>query len=172
MWVSRRPRTRGTDARRRQSNAADWKKYVNWDPYKYTRNLVDDGNGKFNLIVLCWGEGQARLVEGASARPPCPGASPHAADTPWWWGSAIHDHAGSHCLMKILDGTVQETRYAWPEMDASGAPRPLRQTQTTLFHRDEVAYVHGTSDGRTPRRSRLMWAGPTQTRLACIVWRM
>lgn len=29
---------------------------------RYTRNLVDEGNGKFNLIVLCWGEGQGRLV--------------------------------------------------------------------------------------------------------------
>ena len=31
--------------------------------FRYTRNLVDEGNGKFNLIVLCWGEGQGRLVQ-------------------------------------------------------------------------------------------------------------
>ena len=30
--------------------------------FRYTRNLVDEGNGKFNLIVLCWGEGQGRYV--------------------------------------------------------------------------------------------------------------
>ena len=29
---------------------------------RYTRNLVDEGNGKYNLIVLCWGEGQGRSV--------------------------------------------------------------------------------------------------------------
>lgn len=29
---------------------------------RYTRNLVDEGNGKFNVIVLCWGEGQGRLA--------------------------------------------------------------------------------------------------------------
>ena len=27
---------------------------------RYTRNLVDEGNGKFNVIILCWGEGQGR----------------------------------------------------------------------------------------------------------------
>lgn len=27
---------------------------------RYTRNLVDEGNGKFNLMILCWGEGHGR----------------------------------------------------------------------------------------------------------------
>ena len=36
---------------------------------RYTRNLVDEGNGKFNLMLLCWGEGHA---------------------------SAVHDHADAH----------------------------------------------------------------------------
>ena len=26
----------------------------------YTRNLVDDGNGRFNVMLLCWNMGQAR----------------------------------------------------------------------------------------------------------------
>ncbi|RUP51266.1 RmlC-like cupin domain-containing protein, partial [Jimgerdemannia flammicorona] len=57
-----------------KSNATDWHKYALFDRSRaYTRNLVDDGNGKFNLIVLAWTEGQ---------------------------GSPIHDHAGSHCIMK------------------------------------------------------------------------
>lgn len=41
---------------------------------RYTRNLVDEGNGRYNLIVLCWDSGQ---------------------------GSGIHDHADSHCFMKV-----------------------------------------------------------------------
>lgn len=49
--------------------------------FRYTRNLVDEGNGKFNLIILCWGEGH---------------------------GSAIHDHANSHCVMKVLQGEICE----------------------------------------------------------------
>uniref|UniRef100_A0A8C9G615 Cysteine dioxygenase n=1 Tax=Pavo cristatus TaxID=9049 RepID=A0A8C9G615_PAVCR len=27
---------------------------------RYTRNLVDNGNGKFNLMILCWGEGHGK----------------------------------------------------------------------------------------------------------------
>lgn len=55
---------------------------------RYTRNLVDAGNGKFNLMILCWGEGH---------------------------GSAIHDHADAHCFMKMLKGELCEVRYAWPD---------------------------------------------------------
>lgn len=54
---------------------------------RYTRNLVDAGNGKFNLMLICWGEGH---------------------------GSAIHDHADAHCFMKMLKGELSEIRYAWP----------------------------------------------------------
>merc|ERR1711963_567137 len=36
------------------TNRADWKKFAKFDPYKYTRNLVHEGNGKFNLMLLCW----------------------------------------------------------------------------------------------------------------------
>lgn len=28
--------------------------------------------------------------------------------------SAIHDHNNSHCLLKVLDGTVEESLYDWP----------------------------------------------------------
>ena len=30
---------------------------------RYTRNLVNEGNEKFNLIILCWSEGQGRYRE-------------------------------------------------------------------------------------------------------------
>ena len=45
------------------------------------------GNSKFNLILMCWPEGIA---------------------------SPIHDHADSHCFMRILDGEAKETRFFWP----------------------------------------------------------
>ncbi|KAF9919866.1 Cysteine dioxygenase, partial [Linnemannia zychae] len=38
------------------SNEEDWKKYAHFDNGRYTRNLVDDGNGKFNLMILAWPE--------------------------------------------------------------------------------------------------------------------
>jgi len=71
-----------------KSNPKEWQKFAKWDRYKYTRNLVDAGNGKFNLMILCWNEGQA---------------------------SQIHDHADSHCFMKMLQGELSEIRYEWPK---------------------------------------------------------
>ncbi|XP_055627699.1 cysteine dioxygenase type 1 [Toxorhynchites rutilus septentrionalis] len=71
-----------------QSNPAEWRRFAKFDRFRYTRNLVDAGNGKFNLLILCWNEGHA---------------------------SAIHDHADSHCFMKMLKGELTEIRYAWPK---------------------------------------------------------
>ncbi|XP_018322440.1 cysteine dioxygenase type 1 [Agrilus planipennis] len=71
-----------------KSNPTDWTKFAKFDRYRYTRNLIDVGNGKYNLMVLCWGEGH---------------------------GAGIHDHADSHCFMKTLHGSLQEVRYSWPE---------------------------------------------------------
>ena len=80
----------------------DWKKYATWEPFRclnhpycifiwlfrYTRNLVEEIEGKYSLILLCWPESNA---------------------------SAIHDHPNSDCIMKCLSGTVKETRFSWPE---------------------------------------------------------
>ncbi|NP_001083506.1 cysteine dioxygenase type 1 L homeolog [Xenopus laevis] len=71
-----------------ESNPREWMKFAKFDQYRYTRNLVDEGNGKFNLMILCWGEGH---------------------------GSSIHDHANSHCFLKILQGSLKETLYEWPK---------------------------------------------------------
>jgi cysteine dioxygenase len=65
---------------------SDWQEFAIWDPYRYTRNLLGESD-KFNLILLCWSEGNA---------------------------SSIHDHTDSECIMKCVQGNVKETRYAWP----------------------------------------------------------
>lgn len=70
-----------------KSNPREWKKFAKFDKHRYTRNLVDEGNGKFNLMILCWNEAQ---------------------------GSSIHSHANSHCFLKVLDGTVKEEMFYWP----------------------------------------------------------
>ncbi|KAF9401191.1 Cysteine dioxygenase [Podila epigama] len=80
-----------------KSNKADWEKYALFDTNRYTRNLVDDGNGKFNLMILAWPENV---------------------------GSAIHDHSGAHCIMKVLDGELKETLYEWPEKILTEADHP------------------------------------------------
>ncbi|XP_062511912.1 cysteine dioxygenase type 1-like [Corticium candelabrum] len=96
------------------SNADEWRSFTSFDKNKYTRQLVDSGNGKFNLLILCWSEGQ---------------------------GSCIHSHAGSHCFMKILQGSLKETRYEWPKEGESAKMTP---TESFDLKRDEVAYMSDT----------------------------
>ncbi|KAF3430236.1 hypothetical protein E2986_05480 [Frieseomelitta varia] len=83
----------------------------------YTRNLVDEGNGRFNLMVLCWGEGH---------------------------GSAIHDHANAHCVMKILQGELCETRYAWPKKrnDETKEPEELQELERNTIGLNEICYIN------------------------------
>ena len=71
-----------------KSNAQDWKEYALFDPSRYTRNLVDDGNGKYNLIIQCWGPGQE---------------------------SSIQDHNLGHCIFKVIHGEIRETVYEIPK---------------------------------------------------------
>lgn len=89
----------------------EWAPFVKFQPNKYTRNLVDAGNGKFNLMILCWAESQ---------------------------GSSIHNHTNSHCFMKCLQGTLIETRYAWPETEGA----PMHILANTEMKEGDVAYIN------------------------------
>ena len=82
--------------------------------FRYTRNLVDAGNGKFNLMVLCWNEAQ---------------------------GSSIHSHANAHCFMKILDGSVSEQMFEWPS--ESEDESEMRSIGVNTYVRNQVAYING-----------------------------
>jgi len=99
----------------------DWRKFEKIDKYRYTRNLVDEGNGRFNLMLLAWGEGM---------------------------GSSIHDHADSHCCMKILEGELKETMYDWPEekecLDQSeeSASEGMKKKSARILTQGKVAYIN------------------------------
>ena len=81
---------------------------------RYTRNLVDEGNGKFNLMALCWGEGQ---------------------------GSSIHDHTNSHCFVKVLDGQLMETMFSWPS--DSEDETAMQKLSSETYNKDQCAYICG-----------------------------
>lgn len=83
---------------------------------------MDEGNGKFNLMLLCWGEGHS---------------------------SAVHDHADAHCFMKMLDGQLKEVRFAWPDKAEDGSTviegDGLEVIGETVLKTDSVCYINGNS---------------------------
>lgn len=96
-----------------ESNPADWKKFAKFDQYRYTRNLVDEGNGKFNLMILCWNESQ---------------------------GSCIHSHANSHCFLKVLSGKIREEIFEWPEQSAP--EQEMCMKRQSEFSKNQVTYIN------------------------------
>lgn len=103
---------------------------------RYTRNLVDAGNGRFNLMILCWNEGQS---------------------------STIHDHSDSHCFMKMLSGGLTEIKYSWPQdtiisnlepkcdignsscyqIENEEFEKELQEISRTTMHMNDVCYING-----------------------------
>jgi cysteine dioxygenase len=99
------------------SNESEWAKYALGDASRgYTRNLVDKGNGKSNLLILVWSPGK---------------------------GSMIHDHTNAHCIMKILKGRLKETLYSWPDKTQlnNGEPSPPQIKKETVYTENEVTYM-------------------------------
>lgn len=98
------------------SDEAHWGKYFfPSQHHAYTRNLVDKGNGKSNLLILVW--------------------SPNKS-------SPIHDHANAHCIMKVLKGRLVETRYAWPTVDLNQKEdHPLKTISQRMYEKNEVTYM-------------------------------
>ena len=99
-----------------KSNAKDWRQYAKYDPHKYTRNLIDEGNGKYNILLLCWAESQ---------------------------GSSIHDHSNAHCFMKCLDGELLETKYDWPQTTEDGQESEMKEKCKTVMKKNDVCYING-----------------------------
>ncbi|KAI0545204.1 cysteine dioxygenase [Xylaria curta] len=97
------------------SQEHDWARYAFGDSdTDYTRNLVDEGNGKGNLV--------SRLhPEPSQSR-----------------GSPVHDHGNAHCVMKILKGSLTETRYAFPPQ---GPSHPLDIISEKTHGKNEVIYM-------------------------------
>lgn len=80
------------------SREGDWQRYAFSDPTRgYTRNLVDRGNGKSNLVSLMSCKDD-RFEDGMLIR-----SASNQLILVWTpgKGSPIHDHASSHCVMKV-----------------------------------------------------------------------
>ncbi len=101
-----------------KSSSPEWQQYAFADSnHNYTRNLVDEGNGKSNLLIVVWNPGK---------------------------GSPIHDHADAHCVMKILKGSLRETLYKIPTSTSSPtsvSTTAPATTKETVYHTNEVTYI-------------------------------
>ncbi|KAL8994098.1 MAG: hypothetical protein Q9188_007163 [Gyalolechia gomerana] len=85
----------------------------------FTRNLVDKGNGKYNLVRISWLRSLEQSID--------------VSTNSWYWFGARDG--------RILKGTLTETRYAWPK---STEPTPMQTTKCTNFGHDEVTYMADT----------------------------
>lgn len=54
-------------------------------------------------------------------------------------GSPIHDHGNAHCLMKILRGTLTETRYEFP--GSNSEPGPMKVISSKNYKENQVTYM-------------------------------
>ncbi|KAH8092042.1 hypothetical protein JL720_5619 [Aureococcus anophagefferens] len=68
---------------RTELNPREWQGFQKHEKARYTRNIVAVDE-RFVALLLCWDVGQV---------------------------SAIHDHAGSACWVKLLSGALEEQRY-------------------------------------------------------------
>lgn len=109
-------------------NPEDWKRFVHYDKCRYTRNLIAYGKDqRFGLMILAWGPGQR---------------------------SPIHDHNGSHCIMRVLEGSLTETLYTETvsenaESDSSisgqdNEPAKYAKKRETRLKTGQTAYIHDT----------------------------
>ena len=88
----------------------DWREFALFSEHQYTRNLVVR-EPRFELMLLCWGRDQASL---------------------------IHNHEGQDCWMAVLEGEMEEARFAMP---APGARGPLASKGSLRFVAGQVAFI-------------------------------
>ena len=92
---------------------------------------MDKVDGRYELMVLCWNTEGGRYV--------CTNVLLIIRIYNFASGP-IHDHSDSHCFMKILDGTLEETYYHWPK---EGQSQAMREKRHIVHSKDDVTYING-----------------------------
>lgn len=120
---------------------AEWQRYAFFDPNTaYTRNGVDDINAKANLLILVWTPGK---------------------------GSAIHDHANAHCIVKVLSGTLRETLYDHTEQGLS-IKRVTDYTENQVsYMSDELGLHKMENPGTEPVVTLHLYTPPYAAKYGC-----
>ena len=98
----------------------EYSRHVRWNPLKYTRNLIDQYNGLYNLMIMCWGPG-------------------HKAP--------IHSHPGANCFVRMLEGSMQENLYTKPRRPGGRVELQRHRDLVSgdvIYLRDDVS-IHNMS---------------------------
>ncbi|NXF98775.1 CDO1 dioxygenase, partial [Sakesphorus luctuosus] len=82
--------------------------------FRYTRNLVDNGNGKFNLMILCWGEGHGRSIKQTNHTRSC-----------WFFMPCQEDK--------------QHSVFEWPEKKGNGE---MTKKSERVLRENQCAYIN------------------------------
>lgn len=90
----------------------DWEPFQVWSDERYTRNLVHRC-GSYELLLLCWEPGQV---------------------------SPIHDHAGQHCWMAVLDGSLEEVHFQAGDQGLVAGRSAVLSKGEVAFIQDEIAW--------------------------------
>ncbi|KAH8167867.1 hypothetical protein CIB48_g380 [Xylaria polymorpha] len=130
------------------SDPQEWAQYaLSNDHMPYTRNLVDEGNGKANLLVLVWTPGK---------------------------GSPIHDHGNAHCVMRILHGDLTETRYDFPDGDKEKLmemkSERVHKEGTVAYMADELGLHRVSNHGSNFAVSLHLYTPPNVARQGCNIF--
>ncbi|KAK7754115.1 hypothetical protein SLS62_003961 [Diatrype stigma] len=133
---------------RYKSKPDEWSKYaIGNENMGYTRNLVDEGNDSYNLMILVWTPGK---------------------------GSPIHDHGKAHCLMKILKGDLTETRYDFPDGDKAKPmvkkSEQVHKTDQTAYMSDDLGLHRVTNQGSDYAVSLHLYTPPNVAKHGCYVF--
>jgi cysteine dioxygenase len=90
----------------------EWKMFEFYDQYKYTRNLITSDGATFTLMLLCWNNGHK---------------------------SSIHDHAGSECWLRVIEGEALEEQFV---QDCSDLDAPLKSQLTARHPAGAVCFIN------------------------------
>jgi len=97
------------------ASLGEWKRYAFWDKNKlYTRNLIATDNETFTLMLLCW--------------------NPETF-------SPIHDHAGVECVLRVIQGEIQEKQYEYPGDDPE---KELQHLRTITVKAGDISFINDT----------------------------
>ena len=92
-----------------QLQKEEWTQFVTFLENRYTRHLVAHDEN-FTVLLLCWNKGQR---------------------------SPIHDHSGSSCWVKVLEGAITETRFT-----QDGETAPLETVDKATVGTGGVCYIN------------------------------